>query len=147
MGNLQVLPLTELGHLVSLLTSVSETKAEVKKAAVQAQPSAAKTTEAPAANTETREKKPFVKREKKEFSSEGGDGRRPGQKSKKKPCAFCMDKKGIDYKDANRLKKFMTEKGKILPARQTGVCARHQRELTTAIKVARNMALLPFKGE
>ncbi len=70
------------------------------------------------------------------------------QQSKKKVCIFCLDKNAvIDYKDANRLKKFIAEGGKILPSRQTGTCARHQRELTTAIKRARNMALLPFMGE
>ena len=68
---------------------------------------------------------------------------------KKKVCAFCEDKncKFIDYKDANKLKKYVTEKGKILPSRQTGTCSRHQRELTTAIKRARNIALLPFSGD
>ncbi len=68
---------------------------------------------------------------------------------RKKVCAFCEDKncKFIDYKDANRLRKYVTEKGKILPRRQTNVCARHQRELTTAIKRARNIALLPFDGD
>lgn len=70
-------------------------------------------------------------------------------KNKKKVCAFCEDKnlKFIDYKDVNRLKKYVTEKGKIIPSRQTGTCARHQRELTTAIKRARNIALLPFSGD
>ena len=70
-------------------------------------------------------------------------------KNKKKVCAFCEDKncKFIDYKDVNRLKKYVTEKGKIIPSRQTGTCSRHQRELTTAIKRARNIALLPFSGE
>ena len=65
-----------------------------------------------------------------------------------KVCLFCADKsKVIDYKDAATLKRFVTEKGKILPRRQTGVCAMHQRELAVAIKRARIMALLPFKGE
>ena len=70
-------------------------------------------------------------------------------KNKKKVCAFCEDKnlKFIDYKDVNRLKKFVTEKGKIISSRQTGTCSRHQRELTTAIKRARNIALLPFSGD
>ncbi len=72
---------------------------------------------------------------------------KPHQKNKKKVCIFCQDKKPIDYKDANRLKKYVTESGKIIPSRQTGTCARHQRELTTAIKRARNIALLPFRGE
>ncbi|MCI5797114.1 MAG: 30S ribosomal protein S18 [Firmicutes bacterium] len=70
------------------------------------------------------------------------------KQSKKKVCTFCVDKvEYIDYKDVNKLRKFVTEKGKILPRRQTGVCAEHQRELTEAIKRARIMALLPFKGE
>ena len=70
-------------------------------------------------------------------------------KSKKKVCAICEDKnlKVIDYKDVNRLRKFVTEKGKIIPSRQTGTCSRHQRELTVAIKRARNIALLPFSGD
>ena len=70
-------------------------------------------------------------------------------RNKKKVCAFFEDKnlKFIDYKDANRLKKYVTEKGKIISSRQTGTCARHQRELTTAIKRARNIALLPFSGD
>ena len=70
-------------------------------------------------------------------------------KNRKKVCAFCEDKnlKVIDYKDANRLKKYVTEKGKIISSRQTGTCARHQRELTVAIKRARNIALLPFSGD
>lgn len=68
--------------------------------------------------------------------------------SKKKVCAFCVDKNNvIDYKDAGKLRRYITENGKILPRRQTGVCARHQRELATAIKRARVMAILPFKGE
>ena len=68
--------------------------------------------------------------------------------SKKKVCLFCIDKtETIDYKDVNKLRKFITEKGKILPRRQTGVCAEHQRALTEAIKRARIMALLPFQGE
>ena len=71
------------------------------------------------------------------------------KQNRRKVCAFCEDRnlKAIDYKDANRLKKYVKEKGKISPSRQTGTCARHQRELTTAIKRARNIALLPFSGE
>lgn len=68
--------------------------------------------------------------------------------SRKKVCAFCVEKaEHIDYKDVNKLKKFVTEKGKILPRRMTGVCAKHQRALSEAIKKARIVALLPFKGE
>ncbi|AYO32099.1 MAG: small subunit ribosomal protein [Thermoanaerobacteraceae bacterium] len=67
---------------------------------------------------------------------------------KKKVCSFCMDKvESIDYKEYNRLRKFITERGKILPRRITGNCAKHQRQLTTAIKRARNIALLPFTAE
>ena len=67
---------------------------------------------------------------------------------RKKVCAFCQDKLAqIDYKDVNRLKKFITEGGKILPRRMSGTCAAHQRLLATAIKRARIAALLPFKGE
>ena len=68
--------------------------------------------------------------------------------SKKKVCAFCLDKSNtIDYKDYAKLRRYITENGKILPRRQTGVCSTHQRELAQAIKRARIMALLPFKGE
>ncbi len=67
---------------------------------------------------------------------------------RKKVCAFCQSKaEGIDYKDINTLKKYITEGGKILPRRMTGVCAKHQRVLATAIKRARLVDLLPFKGE
>ena len=67
---------------------------------------------------------------------------------RKKVCLFCQEKIDvIDYKDVNRLKKFITEGGKILPRRMSGTCAAHQRILATAIKRARIAALLPFKGE
>ena len=67
---------------------------------------------------------------------------------RKKICAFCQSKaENIDYKDVATLKKYVTEKGKILPRRMTGVCAKHQRVLATAIKRARITDLLPFKGE
>ncbi len=67
---------------------------------------------------------------------------------RKKVCAFCLEKAtAIDYKDVNKLKKYVTERGKMLPRRMTGVCASHQRLLATAIKRARIVALLPFKGE
>lgn len=70
------------------------------------------------------------------------------QTSRRKVCAFCSDKAtSIDYKDVSKLRRFITENGKILPRRQTGVCSIHQRELSQAIKRARIMALLPFKGE
>ena len=67
---------------------------------------------------------------------------------KKKVCPYCVEKASeIDYKDVAKLKRFVTEKGKIIPRRTSGVCAEHQRALTTAIKRARQMALLPFKAE
>lgn len=68
--------------------------------------------------------------------------------AKKKVCAFCVaGEKDIDYKDIAKIKKYMTEKGKILPRRQTGVCAHHQRALALAIKRARNLALLPYVAD
>ena len=68
--------------------------------------------------------------------------------AKKKVCAFCVaGEKEIDYEDVAKLRKFITEKGKILPRRQTGVCSHHQRKLATAIKRARNLALLPYVAD
>ena len=68
-----------------------------------------------------------------------------GRKARKKVCGFCVDKvENIDYKDIARLRRYMSERGKILPRRVTGTCARHQRELTVAIKRARHLALLPY---
>ena len=69
-------------------------------------------------------------------------------KPRKRVCAFCADKsKSIDYKEINKLKKFVTERGKILPRRISGNCSKHQRELTIAIKRARQVALLPYTAE
>ena len=68
--------------------------------------------------------------------------------ARRKVCNFCLDKAtSIDYKDVAKLRKYITEKGKILPRRMTGVCARHQRELAVAIKRARQMALLPYVAD
>ena len=70
---------------------------------------------------------------------------RGGRKGHRKVCQFCVDKIDyIDYKDVARLRRCMSERAKILPRRVTGTCARHQRDLTTAIKRARQIALLPF---
>ena len=70
---------------------------------------------------------------------------RRGRKGRKKVCSFCVDKiDTIDYKDVAKLRRFISERAKILPRRVTGTCARHQRELTVAIKRARHLALLPF---
>lgn len=67
---------------------------------------------------------------------------------KRKVCLFCQDKiNEIDYKETAKYKKFVTEKGKIVPSRVSGVCARHQRMLATAIKRARVMALLPYRAD
>jgi small subunit ribosomal protein S18 len=87
----------------------------------------------------------------------GGPGARPGGPAKrgkrnfvrkKKVCRFCVDKSDyIDYKRAEILAPFLQERGKILPRRMTGTCARHQRWLTVAIKRAQNIALLPFAAE
>lgn len=74
--------------------------------------------------------------------------RERGRKARRRVCSFCADKMAdIDYKDANRLRKYITERGKILPRRITGNCAKHQRQLTIAIKRARQIALLPFTIE
>lgn len=70
------------------------------------------------------------------------------RKGKKKVCTFCVDKvEYIDYKAAEKLRRFITERGKLLPRRISGNCAKHQRQLTTAIKRARQMALLPYTSE
>ncbi|WP_416181272.1 30S ribosomal protein S18 [Acidaminococcus timonensis] len=73
---------------------------------------------------------------------------RGNRRPRRKVCSFCVDKvQEIDYKDAAKLRKFITERGKILPRRISGTCAKHQRKLTIAIKRARNVALLPFTAE
>ena len=67
---------------------------------------------------------------------------------RKKVCIFCQDKvDAIDYKDVAKLRRFVSERAKILPRRITGTCAKHQRQLTIAIKRARHIALLPFSAE
>ena len=68
-----------------------------------------------------------------------------GNRKRRKVCAFCVDKvEQIDYKDAQKLKRYLSERSKILPRRTTGTCAMHQRQLTDAIKRARHVALLPY---
>ena len=70
------------------------------------------------------------------------------RKSRKKVCAFCVDKvETIDYKDIAKLRRYMSERAKIMPRRVTGTCAHHQRELTVAIKRARHLALLPYVSD
>ena len=69
-------------------------------------------------------------------------------RKRKKVCQFCVDKAtSIDYKDAAKLRRFVSERGKILPRRTTGTCAAHQRQLTVAIKRARMIALLPYAAD
>jgi small subunit ribosomal protein S18 len=77
---------------------------------------------------------------------EDNQGKRPrGRRPKRKVCAFCADKNAvIDYKDTARLRRFISERGKILPRRMSGTCAKHQRELAMSIKRARVVALLPY---
>jgi len=71
--------------------------------------------------------------------------RRRGRRPRKKVCNFCKDKvTSIDYKDANALGRYVTERGKILPKRVTGTCAKHQRMVAKAVKRARSVALLPY---
>ena len=71
--------------------------------------------------------------------------KRRGGRRRKKVCVFCVDKNGvIDYKDVAKLKRYVSERGKILPRRITGNCAKHQRALTVAIKRARHIALMPY---
>jgi small subunit ribosomal protein S18 len=80
-----------------------------------------------------------------EMINEGGQDRGRRYISRPKICQFCADKNvSIDYKQFELLRRFVTEEGKIRPRRQTGTCARHQRELAMAIKRARHIALLPY---
>jgi small subunit ribosomal protein S18 len=82
-----------------------------------------------------------------DYSDKEGRGVRP-RRTRRKVCTFCADKiEHIDFKDIAKLRKFISERGKILPKRMSGNCARHQRELTIAIKRARHIAFLPYSGE
>ncbi len=78
--------------------------------------------------------------------ADGQQRRRPMHR-RKKVCVFCGKDNVIDYKDTAKLKRFVSERGKILPRRVTGTCAEHQRALTTAIKRARHVALMPYISE
>ncbi|HAT02902.1 MAG TPA: 30S ribosomal protein S18 [Oribacterium sp.] len=84
------------------------------------------------------------------FQKSDKSGSRPrragGFRSRRKVCVFCSEKaKDIDYKDVATLRKYISERGKILPRRITGTCAKHQRAITLAVKRARHVALLPFQ--
>lgn len=82
------------------------------------------------------------------FERQEGRSGRPQRRSRKKVCSFCVDRiDHIDYKDVPRLRKYISERAKIIPRRVTGTCAFHQRELTVAIKRARQIALLPYVAD
>ena len=86
----------------------------------------------------------FVKADK----SDSPMKRKGGMRRRKKVCVFCADKiEHIDYKDINRLKKCVSDRAKILPRRISGACAKHQRQITVAIKRARHVALMPYIGD
>lgn len=94
-------------------------------------------------NTAPRERTERPERTERSDRPDRNNGMRP--RKRRKVCAFCVDKVDtIDYKDAAKLRRYISERGKILPCRMTGTCAYHQRELTVAIKRARQIALLPF---
>lgn len=98
-------------------------------------------------NKDVAEKKSAVENEGREDESRD-NGRGKGKTFfRKKVCRFCSNKAKIDYKDSDALRRFTTERGKILPRRITGTCAKHQRELAGAIKRARAICLLPFVAE
>ena len=73
--------------------------------------------------------------------------KRGGSRIRKKVCVFCGENNAIDYKDTAKLRKYVSERGKILPRRVTGTCAKHQRAITVAVKRARHIALMPYTVE
>lgn len=85
----------------------------------------------------------FNKSEKSEYPAK----RRNGIRRRKKVCVFCGKDNTIDYKDVAKLRRYISERGKILPRRITGNCAKHQRALTVAIKRARHLSLMPYVQE
>lgn len=90
---------------------------------------------------------PYNKNDRNNDRNDKGDSmKRRTSRRRKKVCVFCADKNhvGIDYKDVNKLKRYVSERGKILPRRITGNCAKHQRALTVAIKRSRHIALMPY---
>lgn len=83
-----------------------------------------------------------------ERKERSGGGNRMNKRIKKKVCSFCVDKvESIDYKEISKIRRYISERAKILPRRISGNCAKHQRQLTEAIKRARIIALLPFTSE
>lgn len=87
-----------------------------------------------------------VNKERTDKKADGAMKRRP-MRRRKKVCVFCGEESEISYRDVAKLKKYVSERGKILPRRITGTCAKHQRALTVAIKRARHIALLPYTVE
>ena len=83
-----------------------------------------------------------------EFEEDFTMRREKSRKARRKVCAFCVDKVvDIDFKETGRLRRYITERGKIVPRRISGNCAKHQRQVTIAIKRARHVALMPFTTE
>ena len=81
-------------------------------------------------------------------NKKGGKSDKPFRRPRKKVCAFCVERaETIDYKNVEKLRKYVSDKGKILPRRVTGTCAQHQRKVTEAIQRARHIALLPYTVE
>jgi len=119
---------------------VEEIKAEEPKAE-EVKPAEVKTSEVKPAGVKREERRPYSNQERKPYQKR--EQRVP--RFRKKVCRFCYDKTSkIDYKNPNILEKFITDRGKILPRRVTGTCSKHQRQVATAIKRARLIALLPF---
>ena len=91
---------------------------------------------------------PYTKKDKDSYDKGESKNGMKQRRARKKICTFCMDKvTGIDYKEVVKLRKFISERGKILPRRISGNCAKHQRQMTIAIKRARHVALIPFSAE
>ena len=87
---------------------------------------------------------PYTNRNNNGDHSDSPMKRRGGMHRRKKVCVFCGKDSEIDYKDIAKLKRYISERGKILPRRITGTCAKHQRALTVAVKRARHLAMLPY---
>jgi small subunit ribosomal protein S18 len=126
-----------------------------QNAPATAAPEAADTSPRPEGRTGEREPRPAGDRPEGPREDRGdrpprprGGGFRGRGGGRKKVCAFCVDKiEHVDYKDPLKLRRYITERGKIEPRRKTGTCARHQRRLTVAIKRARHLALLPYTAD
>ena len=124
---------------------MSEEEVKVEEAAAQEAPAAEETR--PEGGSESNAAAEGDQENRGRDSQDRGDGRmrRRPMRRRRKVCAFCEDeKKEIDYKDVVTLKKYVSERGKILPRRITGTCAKHQRAITTAVKRARHIAIMPY---